>query len=572
MSETSFLLISAGGGNSDILGAFERLAVEEPRRLIVMVGRRRSTLGIAARKYGYVDCVELDVPTGKDGFLATNSLLAFGVALSRAYLNAGGGDELPAKIETLLSARETMGQQVELLKRRCAPLWGREVLTVLHSEHLQAAAWDIESKFTEAAIGGVQVADFRQFAHGRHHWLAKKAAVSAVLALVGEKDGRLATRTLSLIPKDIPRVELLIKGDFFLSNLAALVLGVYVAGLAGEGRGIDPGRPGVPEFGRKIYQLRAIGGRGEGDTRTRGGSNPAVARKSGVRVTSCLPAGQAEYWEKAYSEFHERLSKARFYGAALDYDGTMCDEGNRFEGAEVCVISQIARLLKNGIPVGIATGRGKSVKDDLQRRLPERFWKRVVVGYYNGAEVGLLDDANLPQDGPPSDELAGLMREIESHGRIAAMATVEGRRDQIQVVPARGISVVELWQVVSEIVAEGEGGQFRVLRSGHAVDVLPRWVSKASVMGRLRALIGEGDSVPILCIGDCGDWPGNDYWLLSEGLSLSVDRVSGDPVTCWNLAPAGHRGSQALMDYLRCLRISKHTFRIAVDAIGASTR
>jgi ABC-type nitrate/sulfonate/bicarbonate transport system ATPase subunit len=35
---------------------------------------------------------------------------------------------------------------------------------------------------TEAALTNVQAADFRHFAHGRHHWLAKRADRTAVLA------------------------------------------------------------------------------------------------------------------------------------------------------------------------------------------------------------------------------------------------------------------------------------------------------------------------------------------------------------------------------------------------------
>lgn len=60
----------------------------------------------------------------------------------------------------------------------------------------------------------------------------------------------------------------------------------------------------------------------------------------------------------------------------------------------------------------------------------------------------------------------------------------------------------------------------------------------------------------ILCIGDKGRWPGNDFDLLSEPFSLSVDEVSSDPVTCWNLAPAGYRGIQATLYYLDHMRIT----------------
>ena len=54
--------------------------------------------------------------------------------------------------------------------------------------------------FTEAALGHVQLADYRQFAHGRHHWLAKRGDSSAVIALGTEADATIMDKTLRLLP------------------------------------------------------------------------------------------------------------------------------------------------------------------------------------------------------------------------------------------------------------------------------------------------------------------------------------------------------------------------------------
>jgi hypothetical protein len=68
-----------------------------------------------------------------------------------------------------------------------------------------------------------------------------------------------------------------------------------------------------------------------------------------------------------------------------------------------------------------------------------------------------------------------------------------------------------------------------------------------------------------LIIGDLGRWPGNDAGLLGNPFALSVDEVSGDPYTCWNLARPGHRGVQAALDYLRALTPE-------ADALALNTR
>jgi hypothetical protein len=119
-------------------------------------------------------------------------------------------------------------------KREAERLWSRQTLVVLHGPATNAAAVDLESKFTEAALGNLQIADYRNFAHGRHHWLAKHGNVSGVLAFSSESDRLLATKTLSLLPKDIPVVRIDFEGNFLQVSLASLLTALHVAGWAGD--------------------------------------------------------------------------------------------------------------------------------------------------------------------------------------------------------------------------------------------------------------------------------------------------------------------------------------------------
>lgn len=81
----SVWLLSAGGSNVDIQAAFSALVEQEPKHLAVLCGRAESPLANKARLHSYVDVLEFVGPAGKDGFLATNSLLAFAVLIARAY-------------------------------------------------------------------------------------------------------------------------------------------------------------------------------------------------------------------------------------------------------------------------------------------------------------------------------------------------------------------------------------------------------------------------------------------------------------------------------------------------------
>ena len=79
------LVLTARGGNPDVLGAFRHLGLNEPYRLGTLCARRESPLMDLATQFAGTDCFDFELPTGKDGFLATNSLLATAVVLARLY-------------------------------------------------------------------------------------------------------------------------------------------------------------------------------------------------------------------------------------------------------------------------------------------------------------------------------------------------------------------------------------------------------------------------------------------------------------------------------------------------------
>jgi hypothetical protein len=222
---------------------------------MVLCFRKESRLARLAQSYRFVDLIDLKPPSIGDGFLATNSLLAFFALLVRGYEDAFSlSKRLPRKLEEILSS----SQYIEAVRASCAPLWGRDTLVVLYGPSVSSAAVDLESKFSEAALGNVQLADFRNFAHGRHHWLAKRGPQTGVLAIFSNDEQDLADKTLRLIPSSIPVARICISRDSRTASVAALAVVLHIVGAAGDHCGIDPGRPGVPVFGRRIYGLRAL--------------------------------------------------------------------------------------------------------------------------------------------------------------------------------------------------------------------------------------------------------------------------------------------------------------------------
>jgi hypothetical protein len=258
---------------------------------------------------------------------------------------------------------------------------------------------------------------------------------------------------------------------------------------------------------------------------------------------------------RAHESFITALAGVSFSAVVLDYDGTLCESHERYDGPGPEVVESIERLLKAGTLVGIATGRGRSVQEQLRDRVDRSLWFRMPVAYHNGSEVGLLSDDGIPG----SDKvLSLLLKEIAdilaTQPLIADSCVFETSRNQLTLESrSRTLSIAELWALVRSCLERSPGGRVRVLRSDHSVDILAHETSKLAVLRMVGELGGAHSAGACLCIGDRGCWPGNDCDLLAQPFSLSVDETSPDPKTCWNLASPGMSNTPALLEYMRLL-------------------
>jgi hydroxymethylpyrimidine pyrophosphatase-like HAD family hydrolase len=551
--DLAVLLLSAGGSNPDVLTAFIHAARREPASLGFLCTKVGSPLRGAAEDFPWARQHEFSLPVEKDGFLATNSLLGTSLLLLRAYAKVWPGDQpLPESLDRLLHPVRSREEFLAELDRECRQLWVRPTLLVLHGHATYPAAADIESKFTEAALAAVQLADYRNFAHGRHHWLARHAQSSSVLALATAQDGSVPERTLALLPDDVPVVRL----DFPagpVGAVGAIAASLHLAGLAGRAAGVDPGRPHVAPFGRKLYHLAAKPAPEIVTGQVPEEEAAAVERKAGASVTTLEAQGMLGEWRRHYARFLEALRGAHFGAVVFDYDGTLCGANERYTGPCPAVTEHLLRLLGAGLYVGVATGRGKSVKKDLRDRIGDRsFWPHVVVGYHNGAEVGSLDDEGQPPaKTAPDASLAGVVAALQAEERLAGRVALDAGNLQVTLELTRADAAEEVWEVVERALRKCAPTGVSALRSSHSVDLLAPGVTKGNLLERIKREVGRRDrGGEVLCIGDRGRWPGNDFALLQCPYSLSVDEVSRDPETCWNLARPGSRCVEACLEYL----------------------
>lgn len=553
----SYVILSAAGKNRDILAAFRHILDAEPANIIILCTSVGSPLVELARPYSWIDVIEYELPTGKDGFVATNSLFASCVLVARAFGEATATKlTWPFAFDDLTTMR---GACFGELSKDLSAVLKREHLVVIHDHPTRAAALDLESKFSEAALGGVQICDIRSFAHGRHHWLAKRGDSTGILTLHTTEFSKLMHRTTLLLPPDVPITDVSVQGDRIISGIRAIVDVLHIVGAAGRIRGIDPGRPGVPSYGSRIYNLPAFSARKrepvDGVSRS---ERYAIERKAKTSVEELQKLGLLAFWQDAYRRFRYEMCAATFRAVVFDYDGTLCDPSDRFDGIRKEVAASLNDILSCGIMIGIATGRGGSVREDLCVQIPEPTLQgKLFIGYHNGAELGILSDSSQP---PESTELDVRLRPVwdllANDPRMHDFATLKQSAGQITIRPNPGAE-----NMIGPIVRHYAAiCRMPVVKSGHSLDVLSPAVGKRHLVKAIREQLPGSSPSEVLIIGDQGEWPGNDYELLGEPHSVSVDRVSPDPATCWNLLPPGMRGSQGVIWYLSQLRLRQGSF------------
>ena len=554
LGQSRIIFISASGKNTDILFSFKSAIEENPVSILTICMRKGAPLTELANKYSISKGLEYSIPTGKDGFLATNSLIAYFVMLLKAlHQNAL---DIPIKItqKDLLAINEF----TETLDDNSST-------TILYAGWGHPTAIDIESKFTEAALGNINLADYRNFAHGRHHWFAKRRKNSSIIALVTPTEELIATKTLSLIPSSVPRLILRSKDKSPGASLDLLIKSFWLIESVGRKRDIDPGKPGVPEFGRKLYNLKYSSLLKPFEKNIDKDFANILLKKSKVSSLGALSEEQVSYWIDAYKSFTKKLTKTKFGIIIFDYDGTICRPQDRFNPLSEEITHYLNSFLRKGFIVGVVTGRGQSARKEMQNAIAPKYWENVMIGYYNGANIGNLSENNIPDTKIRPNEtlqrLYDLIISTNSHQKIK----IELRPWQltIQIDNENKIDWLKIRGSLLQLIMKLNMSDLQVLESNHSLDIIKR--PEVSKLNILEPCISRAKSLKIstncLCIGDRGQWPGNDFELLSTPYSLSVDEVSSDKDSCWNLSPIGMNGVDSTLIYLRKIRFLKDHFK-----------
>ncbi len=550
ISKSNILVVSASGRNKDVLFAFNVAIQEEPKNILAVTMYADTPLAKLCMKYDISIVKEFHLPSGKDGFLATNSLLGFYTIFFRAFTHK------VAKIQMTSEHN---------LKQFTARLSQNSSLVILYSGWAKSIAIDLESKCTEGGLFPSLVSDYRNFGHGRHNWFDKQSN-AGIVALISKEDTALAEKTLSALPLEIPRLELRTRKQGPDASIDLLAKSFQLVARLGSIRGIDPGRPGVPSYGRKLYNLSYA-------SILPNEKPEAISKRAVVAIERKLKAGEinswnySEFgeWEKSYKKYVRSLNGVKFGALVVDYDGTICSQERRYKGIDASMGAELRRLAESGFSLAIVTGRGKSVRDDLQKHIPPKLQHKVLIGYYNGGVVGELGDVSVPDKTLPVPssltDVHKILTPLIKEYKLKATARPWQLTIEVEESKRWCHARIRIFQAI--MIARIKG--VSIVESSHSMDIISIQSSKLSIFGRLNRILSDSNKArAFLCIGDRGVWPGNDFELLSTEYSLSVDEVSPDPNSCWNLASVGIRGAGAALWYLRRIAIHDNYFKIKI--------
>lgn len=550
----SVLIVTAGGNNTDILSAFDKAVEIKPKNLGIVCASVNNKLTKRASQIKNVLVHAVKLPTRKDGFLATNSLVATLVWTCRAYIHAYSLSYQLPNINDLVFQEHTELEFEEEIFKQLENFVNCKTVVCLYDNWSKTAATDTESKLVEAGLANVQLADYRNFAHGRHNWLDKNKENSCLIALVNPNCGQLATKTLKLIPEYTPKIAISTNYEGPVGAISLLIQILYIVKFFGNIRKIDPGRPRVADFGRKIYHLPIPKTNSNSFTKF---EESAIRRKFGHCNTN---DPETKTRIKYLQKFLKDISKVKFGAIVFDYDGTLCDAEHRRTYPSKEISKKLVELLKNDIIIGIATGRGKSVREALQKIIPEKYWPKVLIGYYNCSDIGYLDDDNTPSKEPTNDpDLLDTIEFLIKHN-ITVKENITSRQKQITLENI-DFDARFLIQKIKSLNIE-KLKNIKIVESSHSLDLLEKNVSKLILIEQVKQKISK--SYEVLCIGDKGKKPGNDYELLSSEWSLSVDRVSEDVKSCWNLISSQKYGESASCEYMDKFDIDKKYFMVKI--------
>ncbi len=540
LGASKILIVTAGGNNPDTVGTYNYVRIYEPFEICVICMSKNSKISKEINKNKDAILYEVGIPFGKDGYLAVNSSVAM-FTIGKKIM-----DELEdnKKFAINFCSCIQMFPPMEQMKKI-------DNLIVLYGGWGTPAAYDLESKCSEAGLMSIQFVNYRNFAHGRHNWIDKKKDTTMLVALITPEDKSICKKTLEKLPSFLSIICLETKYKGSVAALELLIKVFYFVDYLGELRNIDPGKPHVPDYGSKLYNIKYNLLTNDEYLKkiTKSTKNSAIYRK-----LKMIPDKNIwyDYYSNMYDSFIDKLYNEVYQALLLDYDGTICDS----DGKVSCeIISKLNMLLESNIVIAFATGRGDSIIKQLRKNIPQQYWDNVIIGYYNGSYISKLTiDPEL--QGNNSNELKDFYEKAKQ--MLPFNDVIIDKGYQLSIRDDDANKLLLYYEVLNELKYTYGFESVQMFMSGHAIDIVLNDSSKQNVVEYIRSMC----QASVLCIGDEGKLYENDFEILTKNIGLSSKHQNKLGESGWNLAPLGVSNVRATEYYFSKIKILESGFII----------
>jgi HAD superfamily hydrolase (TIGR01484 family) len=553
------VLISASGGNRDILAALDRSVTAGHKPILAVTCNPSAELILRGRElpnFGSL-LIPFELRGEREGFLGIQSLAASAAGLLSfcwSFLNSGSPPDFRALTEHVI---EQTGR------------WQKQLHDAAQYPHVVAlgSGWsipgviDLESKFVEGGLGWLEVAETKNFTHGRFVNSYRRQEETVIL-LLGTADDEVLRRDFQQeFGKSLRVIDISVSSAGPLAGFTSLLAAQFVYAGFAKARGLASGKPPVPPEARRMFRGDHIYPELELRSRARE-YGEAVAALKHAAVDAATPTSHAAVIASSVA----RLAITTFHGLACDYDGTIVTLDPKKDVPSEDVAKELRRFLGASVPIAIVTGRGRSVVAHLREVIPAHLRRNVHCFLYNGGVYWRLDSEK-------PDTVVALTdaKEIGAHLERARRGSwsdtsieVASLDSQVTVHVPDGADAHAVRADICAALTDWKD-QIVVLTSGRSVDVFPVGVSKRKACDFFRLAIAGGD---VLVIGDQGCAGGNDVELLATPHSLSVGTISEDARSCFPVLHAGRPllGPDGLAETLRQGRLESGTFTL--DLLG----
>jgi len=529
------IMISTRGQNPDILAAQAIALTRQVNPLILITSDSDSPLRRASEDYpGRVVALLPRDPQGKeDGFLGVVSLGAMWAFITKTIYELVGwrhdslADDLSRAVAT---ARLMVGREAPALRE----IGRRSHIVALGTGWALPAVTDFESKLVEGGLGWVEAAEAKHFTHGRFVNCYRQGGDSAILVFSTAEDVGLAEKVKESFGEQFPVHCLRSEHSGMLGAIELLVQGLWVVDNLGATRGIDVSRPVVTQEARRMYRGDGLYLSATAQQWCDDKADEITAHKRVVAAREQLDDPAQVVPRAVVRAAYSAMFQTHFGGLLCDFDGTLVPLESGRDTPDAEIVSALRAIIRQGVPLAIATGRGRSALRGLRLCIAPALQSRVLCFLYNGAACYRLD-CDDPEWVLPLDRIEQIADELRGLGGGKEILDIEiaSLSCQVTIRLAHRLDGDQerslLRHVLERVPAEAS-----VRCSGRSIDVSPRGCSKLKALQAFQRLLGEaGQGLHVLAIGDRGDRIGNDYELLQEQFSISVDRFDWTPSTCF---------------------------------------